>query len=227
MFAFSSRRGVLHTVGALLAGSVAALALSATPAAADKSAEDYVATNAQAVLTSLSAGGSSAERRQKFGVLMDKFADTPRIAEFVLGKYARTARADPALYGEWRKTFRNYAMAVYETQLDAYRGREIKVSPGSKDTVINGRTYSVVSSQIITQSGQPFLVNWRLLQQPDKSWKVVDVALKLEDNVIWLAIQQQQEFLARLDRNGGDVAKLMADVKALTAKMNAEARGDG
>jgi phospholipid transport system substrate-binding protein len=208
-----SRRAALA-----LAGAAAISALQIAPAAASATTEAYVQTNAQAVMTSLSTAKSADERRQQFAALMDKFADMPRVADFVLGKYARAARADPALYNQWVATFKEYGLAVYEDQLDRYRGQAIKVIPGSQDTTINGKAYSIVKSQIVQKNGQPFLVNWRLIQAGG-TWRVVDVALKLDESVIWLAIQQQQDFLAQLDRNGGDVRKLTEFVKAQTATM--------
>lgn len=206
-----------------LAGGFALMAASVAPAAASQATEAFVQTNAQAVLNTLAQATSADQRRAQFSVQMDKFADMPRVADYVLGKYARQARANPAQYKAWQDTFKQYGLAVYESQLDQYRGRTIKVLPGSEDSTINGREYSVVKSQIVLPNGQPFLVNWRLLKVGE-SWRVVDVALKLDETVIWLAIQQQQDFLARLDKNGGDIVKLTAAVQQLTAEMRKQSR---
>src|SRR5262249_7321368 len=153
------RRAVLA-----LAGGFALAAAIVAPASANQATEAYVQANAQQVLTGLAQAKNADQRRAEFSALMDKFADMPRVGDYVLGKYARTARADPALYKEWQATFKEYGLAVYEDQLDQYRGRTIKVLPGSEDTTINGRAYSVVKSQIVLPTGQPFLVNWRLIQ---------------------------------------------------------------
>jgi phospholipid transport system substrate-binding protein len=210
-----------------LAGGVALAAANIAPASASQATEAYVQTNAQTVLTNLAQAKSAAQRQTEFSALMDKFADMPRVADYVLGKYARQARANPAQYKVWQDTFKQYGLAVYESQLDQYRGRTIKVLAGqSEDSTINGREYSVVKSQIVLPTGQPFLVNWRLLKTGE-SWRVVDVALKLDETVIWLAIQQQQDFLARLDKNGGDIAKLTTVVQQLTADMRKQISARG
>jgi hypothetical protein len=47
----------------------------------------------------------------------------------------------------------------------------------------------------------------------------VDVSLVLEGNQIWLAQQQQRDFLAQLDRNNGDIPGLMSSIRELTASM--------
>lgn len=213
------RRAVLA-----LAGGFALVGAQVAPAAASATTEAFVQTNAQLVLNNLAQAKSAEQRRLEFSTQMDKFADMPRVADYVLGKYARNARANPAQYKLWQDTFKQYGLAVYESQLDQYRGRTIKVLPGSEDSTINGREYSVVKSQIVLPTGQPFMVNWRLVKVGE-SWRVVDVALKLDETVIWLAIQQQQDFLARLDKNGGDIAKLTTVVQQLTAEMRKQSRG--
>ncbi|MBU6372475.1 MAG: ABC transporter substrate-binding protein [Alphaproteobacteria bacterium] len=195
---------------------------AATPAFADKAAEDYVAKNAPMALAALNAKGQSpTERQVAFGKLFDQFADLPRIADFVLGRYARTARADPALYAEWIAAYRDYSIAVYQDQLDQYRGNTIRILPGSKDATINGRFYSVVRSEILRPGQKPLQVQWRLLRGTDGAFRVVDVAVQFDENIVWLAIQQQADNLAFLDRNKGDVRALLADVKRQTATMRA------
>lgn len=205
---------------ALVCTAFVGVGLSASPAYADKAAEAYVAKNAPLALSTLNAKGQSAEERQTaFGKLFDQFADLPRIADFVLGRYARAARADDALYKEWITTFREYSIAAYQDQLDQYRGNTIRVLSGSKDATINGRFYSVVSSEILRPGRQPLQVQWRLLRSQDAAFRVVDVAIQFDDNIVWLAIQQQADFLAFLDKNKGDVRALVIEVKRQTETM--------
>ncbi len=59
---------------------------------------------------------------------------------------------------------------------------------------------------------------------PTARGRSVDVALKFDENSLSLVTQQQGDFLAQLDANGGDVRKLMTSVKAQTAKMRAAIR---
>ena len=54
-------------------------------------------------------------------------------------------------------------------------------------------------------------------------WKVVDVSLLDQGNQIWLAQQQQRDFLAALDRNHGDIRALIADVQNQTSRMRQHA----
>lgn len=203
-------------VGFLLAALTLAAALPMTPARADAAANVFVQTNAQNALIQLNDPALSiTERRERFGILMDQFADLPRIAEFVVGRYAGQLRRDPALYKEWQGVFRDYALTVYAGQLDQYSGNSVKVLRGGKDTVINGKRYAVVPTEISRPNGDILRANWRLIES-GTGWRVVDVALARGDNIIWLGIQQRQDFLAQLGRNGGDVRALVRDVREQT-----------
>jgi ABC-type transporter MlaC component len=105
---------------------------------------------------------------------------------------------------------------VYETQLDRYSGGTIRVTDSVERTP--GRDV-IVSSEIIPRgASRPLPVQWRILRAGN-GWKVVDVSLLLEGNQIWLAQQQQAEFLAILGRNNGDIRGLMMRVQSQTAAM--------
>jgi phospholipid transport system substrate-binding protein len=159
---------------------------------------------------------SSAQRQQTFDRLMAQFADMPRIANFVLGRYGAQLRADTALRSEWTRTFQDYSIAVYEDRLERYSGSGIRVT-GSVERVAGSDV--IVNSELTPNGGDRALpVQWRLLRA-GAVWKVVDVSLILEGNQIWLAQQQQRDFLAALDRNHGDIRALMADIRGLTAAL--------
>jgi phospholipid transport system substrate-binding protein len=200
--------------------------LTTTPAAAARNteAEQYVQANASQALEMLSNRASADARQQAFERLMTQFADVPRIATFVLGRYAGQLRSDPALRSEWMAVFQDYSNAVYEDQLDRYRGNAIRIT-GSIERV-PGR--DVVVQSVVAPRGQsrPLPVQWRILRSGNV-WKVVDVSLVLEGNEVWLAQQQQRDFLAQLDRSNGDIRVLIASVRRATAQMRANIRGRG
>lgn len=207
------------TRASFIAGLVGLSTLAIAPnayAARNGDAESYVQSNATAALGSLSGNGARAQRRQTFDALMARFADMPRIANFVLGRYSGELRADPALRAEWTRAFQDYAIAVYEDQLEAFNGSAVRVT-GSVERIA-GRDVIVTSELQPRAGGRPTVVQWRLLRSGN-GWKVVDVSLLLEGNQIWLAQQQQRDFLAALDRNNGNIRALMADVRGLTATM--------
>jgi phospholipid transport system substrate-binding protein len=194
--------------------------LAAAPnayAARNGDAESYVEENATSALRTLGDRNLSAtQRRQTFNTLMAQFSDMPRIANFVLGRYSAQLRTDAALRAEWTRTFQEYAIAVYEDRLGRFSGSAIRVT-GSTERVA-GRDVIVTSELAPRDGGRAMTVQWRLLRSGN-AWKVVDVSLLLEGNQIWLAQQQQRDFLAELDRNNGDIRALMTDIRGMTASM--------
>ena len=208
------------TRAAFLSGVLSAGLLAVAPAAhaaRNTDAEGYVQQNATSALRTLADRNlSSTQRRQTFDRLMAQFADMPRIAHFVLGRYGAQLRADAALRSEWTSTFQDYAIAVYEVRLGNFSGSAIRVT-GSVERV-PGRDVIVTSELNPRDGGRPMTVQWRLLRTGE-AWKVVDVSLILEGNEIWLAQQQQRDFLAQLDRNNGDIRALMTTIRGQTASM--------
>ncbi len=212
------------TRAGFVAAFVGAALTLATPAhaARNEQAEAYVQQHAQGALTSLGNRAQSAEaRQQQFGRLMSTFADVPRISNFVLGRYGAQLRNDAALRTEWQAAFQDYAIAVYEDQLDRFRGNEIRVT-GSTERVA-GRDVIVQSEITPRGRNRPMRVQWRILRSGE-AWKVVDVSLVLEGNEIWLAQQQQRDFLAQLDRSNGNVRALITSLRQSTAEMRARIR---
>jgi ABC-type transporter MlaC component len=147
---------------------------------------------------------------------MSQFADMPRIANFVLGRYGAQLRADAALRAEWNRTFQDYAIAVYEAQLEQYSTSTLRVVNSIER--VPGRDVIVVSEMSPRGSSRPLRVQWRMLLTGD-TWKVVDVSLIDNGSEIWLAQQQQRDFLAALDRNNGDIHALITTVRGQTASM--------
>lgn len=200
---------------AILAISVSA---SALPAFADAKTEAYVAKNANEVLATLNNPDLSAqERTAKFSDYMDQFADFDAISNFVIGKYSRRFSADEL--ARYRKAFREYAMAVYETELDAYRGEAVTV----RNSVDRSPTDSIVNTVIRRRDGKDMDVRWRV-QGTEGNYQVVDVALNLDGNLIWLAIEQRAQFIALLDQNNGSADVLINRINTMTRDLKSSKR---
>jgi len=196
--------------------SSAMLAFAAMPAMADTQTEEYVRANANDVLASLNAPGLTPEqRREQFQSYMDEFTNLDAVAKFVIGKYAK--RFTPEEMDLYLETFRNYALVVYEFYFNEYRGQDVKVT-GSTDR--NARD-SIVDTEIVRADGQALEVRWRVLNRGGK-YQVVDVALNAEGNLIWLAIEQQAQFLSILDQNNGSVEALVAKINSMTDELIAQ-----
>lgn len=208
------------TRSAFLAGLAGLGALSvALPAhaARNSDAERYVQQNAEQALRTLGDQSvSQAQRRQTFDRLIVQFADMPRIANFVLGRYGAQLRADAQLRTDWTNAFQEYSIAVYEDRLDRYSGGQIRVVDSVER--VPGRDVIVTSEIRPRGSDRALPVQWRLLRSGDV-WKVVDISLLIDGNQIWLAQQQQAEFLAVLGRNNGNIRALIAQIRQSTATM--------
>ena len=196
----------------------AALAALALPAFADAKTEAYVQKNASEVLASLNDPSLDAqERTAKFNAYMDEFTDMEAVANFAIGKYAR--RFTETELAEYHKVFREYALAVYEHELDAYRGEAVVV----KNSVDRSDTDSIVNTVIKRYDGKDMDVRWRVLTR-DGEYQVVDVALNLDGNLIWLGIEQRAQFIALLDRTNGSAQQLIDKIDGMTAKLMSEKR---
>ncbi len=211
--------GVTH-VKTFLRSTLAASVLlaSALPAFADARTEAYVQTNASEVLKTLNSPKlSAAERTAAFSTYMDKFTNLDAVSNFVIGKYSR--RFSEAELARYRKAFRNYALAVYEYELDAYRGEAVVV----KNSVDRSETDSIVNTVIKRKDGKDMDVRWRV-QGKEGEYQVVDVALNLDGNLIWLAIEQRAQFIALLDNNNGSADALIKKIDSMTSDLKTKTR---
>lgn len=198
--------------------AMASLALVATAgvAAADEKTEAYVQENANNVLSSLNAPDVTVEeRRAKFQQYMEEFSNLDAVAKFVIGRYSRQFTEDEL--EAYIAAFRTYALAVYEFYFNEYKGQAVEVT-GSLDR--NARD-SIVDTTILRADGEALTVRWRVLQRGGE-YQVVDIALNADGNLIWLAIEQQAQFLSILDQNNGSADALIAKIESMTAELVAQ-----
>lgn len=197
----------------------AALALAAAPAAlADKKSEAYVQDQAASVLQVLNDKSLNDDaRKDKFNGYMHKFANVQAIARRVLGQYGRDlSQAD---FDKYYAAFEKYSMAVYEVQLDQFRGAGIKVTGSTDLDPRRSQVNTVIKS---TESGKDVQVIWDVLASQDgTAYRVRDVGLNLNGSVLWLAQDQQAQFEAFLDRNNGSIDKLVVKINSMITDMAA------
>ncbi|MEQ1781014.1 MAG: ABC transporter substrate-binding protein [Hyphomonadaceae bacterium] len=198
----------------------AAILVAATaPAAfADKKSEAYVMTNANSVLSVLNDRSLTTEAREKkFGEFMNKFANMPSIARRVIGSNAQSL--SDADFNRYYKAFETYALEVYQVHFDDFRGAQLRVT-GSTD---NGPQRSIVESVIKSSTtGKDTKVYWDVLLGKDgTSYRVRDVGIELGGSTLWLAQEQAAQFINYLDRNNGNIDKLIGRINVLLADMDA------
>ncbi|MEL7130435.1 MAG: ABC transporter substrate-binding protein [Pseudomonadota bacterium] len=196
-----------------LAASLCAMVVSSSHA--DEASEAFVEENARLVLTTLGNPDLDAnERTNAFNAYMNEFSNFDRVSSFVIGKYSR--RFTEMELQRYRDAFRAYSLASYEVQFDDYRGSEIDVK-GSTD---RSERDSIVDTIVMRSDGELLDVRWRVLKRGD-TYEVVDVALNIDGQLLWLAIEQRAQFLDLLDRNNGSADALIAKLEELTADLKA------
>lgn len=186
---------------------------------ADPKSEAYVEKNANIVLHTLNKPDlTDKDRTEQFNEYMNTFANMDKVARFAVGRYGRQFSEEE--FQAYSDAFITYALAVYEVQLDRFRGEEIEVV-GSVDLRPGD---SVVKTRILApSSGKKFNVEWRVRQDKNSDeFKVLDVALNIEGSQIWLAQEQQAQFVSLLDRSNGNAKILIERINAMTEKLRKE-----
>jgi phospholipid transport system substrate-binding protein len=154
----------------------------------------------------LGKNATPAQRVARFHALFREDFDVPGIARFVLGRYWKTAT--PEQQEEFVKLFEDYIALVYSNQLAAYSGETLRVT-GSRTSAEE----AVVASEIIRPTGAPPVkVDWHLTDR-NGVYKISDVTV----DGISMAVTQRSEFASVIQRNGGQVANLIAQLREKTA----------
>ncbi len=204
--------------------SAGLMVAAAMPALADDVAEKYVYENANAVLQTLNQPSlSDADRTAQFVTYMDTFSDIDKIARYVLGSTAR--ELSDAEFDEYLTAFKTYAMAVYEVELDKFRGENVEVV--SSYDYDNSTKYDIsdVETKVRSaQTGEDMTIEWRVQKRKTEdasAYKVMDVALDLNGSQVWLGAMQRAQFESILKRSNFDINVLIDRINGMTAKLQA------
>ena len=148
-------------------------------------------------------------RKAKFRDFITQYADVRKTARFTLGNYARTSA--PADVDTFVEAFKDYAVAIYETQLDKYKGESLKVV-GSIDN--KPGDYIVKTVVQDGSGGEAMRIDFRM-SGGSGAYKFYDISVE----GAWLGISQQEQFKSFLEQNRGSVPALTADLKARTQRI--------
>ena len=181
-----------------------ALAAMAPPVQAQSNpgnASEWIADLANRVIAILKDPQSPTDRRQKFRALIDQRFDMPAIAQFVAGRYWRTASETDRQ--EFTAAFTDYMVDFYTVRFTDYGNQTLRIL-GQRV----GEGATTVASQVVNPNGAPGVqLDWRVGQTPD-GFKITDVAI----GGVSLAITKRDEFAAVIQRNGGKIAALTAEL---------------
>lgn len=192
---------------ALLAAFVA---LSSAPAYAASPAEAFVAQNVQKGLGILNNRQlSKDERRDQFQGFLLGLTDIRAIADYTLGQYRRGA--SPADLAAFDETFKNYALAVYQTYFDKFSGQTLQVT-GSyaldpDETVVK----TIMHDPAKPDDPNPLHVDFRVAQEGGRL-AVVDFSV----GGVWLRETERSDFTSYLGQNGGNIGALISALKQKT-----------
>jgi phospholipid transport system substrate-binding protein len=169
--------------------------------AAAQDARGFVSTLGTEAIQVLGPNVSAAQRLARFRELFRNDFDVPGIGQFVLGRYWRTAT--PQEQQDFLALFQEYIVRAYSTRLAEYGGEPFRVT-GSRPN--GGET--VVSSEIIRTNGSRIAVDWYLIDR-GASHKITDVYV----GGVSMKVTQRDEFASVIQRNGGQVGALIAQLR--------------
>ncbi|MBV8978933.1 MAG: ABC transporter substrate-binding protein [Alphaproteobacteria bacterium] len=188
----------------VLALMLPAAAQAATPA------EIFVSTNIERGLQIL--GSDNPQRSSRFESFLEGLTDISRIGRFTLGNARRTA--SPQDLAAFDTSFRNYAVAVYQSRLSKYSGQTLKVT-GSVENGPGDFTVSTVMVDPEAKSDQqPLPVGFRVVNEGNRM-VVIDVSVA----GVWLSIEERDQFSAFLSQHNGSIPALIQHLNQLTTQL--------
>jgi phospholipid transport system substrate-binding protein len=177
------------------------LALAAPREAAAQDARAFINTLGSQAIQVLGPKVPAAQRVARFRELFNQDFDVPGIGRFVLGRYWRTAT--PQEQQEFLTLFQEYIVRAYSQRLGEYGGEPFRVTtsrPNGEETV--------VTSEVQRASGARIEIDWYVVNQGGK-FRITDVYV----GGISMKVTQRDEFAAVIQRNGGQVAALLAQLR--------------
>jgi phospholipid transport system substrate-binding protein len=144
------------------------------------------------------------ERQKRFGALLDKDFDFATIGRFVLGRY--WASATDQEKQEFAPVFRDYVVQSYSVRFGEFTSASFKVTGERQETP----TSTIVSTSVMQKnSSTPAKVDWRV-STAGGAPKITEVIV----DGISMSLTHRQEFASLIERQGGGVAGLIAQLKA-------------
>lgn len=136
-------------------------------------------------------------------ILHDSF-DLPTIGRFVIGRSWNSAT--PEQQKEYMTLFEELVVKIYADRLTSYKGENVRVTGARQE---NDKD-SVVSSEIVHPStgAPPTHMDWRVRQKGDK-FAIIDVVIE----GVSQSVSQREEYAAVINRDGGKIDGLLAQMR--------------
>jgi len=153
------------------------------------------------------------DRQQRFHALVDRNFDFPVIVRFVLGRYWQTTADD--VRQEFARVFEDYVIEGYAGRLNEYIGQSAAVTAEHAE----GDRTTIVATRFAHANGDPpTAVEWRVQTTTD--------GLKITDVSVWgvsMALSYREQFAAAIQRNGGQAAALIPELRGKLTVRSADA----
>ena len=186
-----------------------AVAVAAPTAIAQADPGAFVANLAQQAIDDIAIPDVAEEQRaQRFRELFTAGFDVPLIARFVLGRYWRVAT--DAERTEYVALFDELVVTTYARRFGEFPGAQFRVLAVSKP---NEDGDQIVAVEGALPAKAPVRLDMRV-RPKDGQFKVIDVAVE----GVSMAITQRDEFAAVIQRGGGQVSALLANLREKIAK---------
>lgn len=145
-----------------------------------------------------------------FRDMLHQSFDLDLLGRFALGPAWK--EIDDKQKAEYRKIFEQFVVQIYSDRFAAYSGETFKVTSAKPE---DDRDSYVTSEIVQPGGGGATQVDWRV-RFKDGQYKVIDVIVE----GVSMSVSQRSEFMASIQRNGGDFdqfLKLLRDRVATTA----------
>lgn len=180
---------------ALIAPALPALALT------DSQATDLVNRAVADINRIIGSGGSEAQMIRQFKGVFDSYADTAYLAAYALGNDGRSA--SNAQKSAFADAFGIYLANKYGRRFREFQGGQIQVQGArAVNNYIEVRTLAVLRGQ------SPFQVDFHVSDRPGRP-----VFFNLIIEGVNMLLTERQEIGAMLDRRGGNIDALIADLR--------------
>jgi phospholipid transport system substrate-binding protein len=146
-----------------------------------------------------------AEEQARFRNLLNQYFDVTAIGRFTVGR-GSWAAASPEQQKEFLTLYETQVSNAYAKRFQDYSGETFKVTKQQKDS----ESDTVVSSEITRPNGAPPVpVQWRVRSEGG-TFKIADVIIA----GISMAVTDQQQFSAVIQRGGGNIQALIDALKS-------------
>lgn len=200
------RRDVLRQIGAavLLAPALVASKVGTAVALTTDQASRLVTNLVAEIDAAINSGKSGAALNREFVGIFDKYADVDIIAQSVLGVEWRSA--SNAQRRAYTDAFKVYITRKYGRRFQEFKGGRIEVNSARPV-----RSFFEVKSTAYLRGESPFEVIFLI---SDRSGR--DLFFNIIIEGVNLAITERTEIGALLDRNGGNIDAMIADLRKTT-----------